>query len=122
MRRTTRATLAPSTATSVSLLAGCTDREGSDTDGKASLEVIAAFYPLEEAARGVGGDLVSGTSPTPPGQGPHDLELEPSRVGLSESADVVLHLGRGFRPQAEQSIEQAPDSLTRVVLLDEAPC
>jgi zinc transport system substrate-binding protein len=117
----TRASLVVLAATTASFVAGCGDSEGSDDEGKATLDVLAAFYPLEEAARGVGGDLVSVTSLTPPGQSPHDLELQPSQVGLFESSDVVLYLGRGFQPQVEQAIEQAPDSLERVDLLDDVP-
>jgi len=109
------------TATSL-LLAACGSDEGDNTAGEsadaASLSVIAAFYPLEEAARGVGGDLVSVTSLTPPGQGPHDLELQPAQLGVFEAADVAIFLGRGFQPQVEAAIAQAPDTLAAVDLLD----
>eukprot|EP01041_Mallomonas_annulata_P023847 gene23847-44448_t len=68
-RRFTRFPLVAVTATSI-LLAACGSDDADDTAGEgadaASLSVIAAFYPLEEAARGVGGDLVSVTSLTPP--------------------------------------------------------
>lgn len=109
------------TATSL-LLAACGSDEADNTAGEsadaASLSVIAAFYPLEEAARGVGGDLVSVTSLTPPGQGPHDLELQPAQLGVFEAADVAIFLGRGFQPQVEAAIAQAPDTLAAVDLLD----
>lgn len=120
-RRFARFPLVAVTATSI-LLAACGSDDADDTAAEgadaASLSVIAAFYPLEEAARGVGGDLVSVTSLTPPGQGPHDLELQPSQLGVFESADVAIYLGRGFQPQVEAAIEQAPDTLAGVDLLD----
>jgi len=103
-------------ATSV-LVASC----GSDEPAKSSdaaITVVAAFYPLEEAARGVGGDLVTVTDLTPPGQGPHDLELQPAQMGIFETADVAIYIGRGFQPQVEAAIANSPDSLTRLDLLD----
>lgn len=66
----------------------------------------------------MGGDLVSVTSLTPPGQGPHDLELQPAQLGVFEAADVAIFLGRGFQPQVEAAIAQAPDTLAAVDLLD----
>lgn len=120
-RRLVRFPLVALTATSL-LLAACGSNDADDTAGEGagapSLSVIAAFYPLEEAARGVGGDLVSVTSLTPPGQGPHDLELQPAQLGVFESADVAIFLGRGFQPQVEAAIAQAPDTLAAVDLLD----
>jgi len=103
-------------ATSV-LVASC----GSDEPAKSSdaaITVVTAFYPLEEAARGVGGDLVTVTDLTPPGQGPHDLELQPAQMGIFETADVAIYIGRGFQPQVEAAIANSPDSLTRLDLLD----
>lgn len=102
------------------LLAACgddgTDPDTADTAG--GLGVVAAFYPLAEAARGVGGDLVTVTDLTPPGQGPHDLELQPQQAATIEQADVALYLGRGFQPQVEDAVAGAPDGLVRVDLLD----
>ena len=80
--------------------------------------MLAAFYPLEEAARGVGGDLVNVVELTPPGQGPHDLELQPAQIGIFDSADVAIYLGRGFQPQVEAALEGSPDSLMPLDLLD----
>jgi zinc transport system substrate-binding protein len=118
-RRLTRSPLVALAATSILLAAcGSDDAEDDAADGATSLSVIAAFYPLEEAARGVGGDLASVTPLTPPGQGPHDLELQPAQLGVFESADVAIYLGRGFQPQVEAAIEQAPDTLAGVDLLD----
>lgn len=108
-------------AVSASLLAtscGSDESEGSDPGGSDStLTVLAAFYPLGEAARGVGGDLVDVTDLTPPGQGPHDLELQPAQMGAFEDADVAIYLGRGFQPQVEAALANSPESVTRLDLL-----
>jgi len=103
-------------ATSV-LVASCGSDEPTRSSN-ATITVVAAFYPLEEAARGVGGDLVTVTDLTPPGQGPHDLELQPAQMGIFETADVAIYIGRGFQPQVEAAIANSPDSLTRLDLLD----
>lgn len=100
------------------LVASC-GSDKPDTNSDTKIGVVTAFYPLEEAARGVGGDLVTVTDLTPPGQGPHDLELQPAQMGVFETADVAIYLGRGFQPQVEDAIANAPDSLTRLDLLDE---
>jgi len=80
--------------------------------------VLAAFYPLGEAARGVGGDLVSVIDLTPPGQGPHDLELRPAQMRAFETADVAIYLGRKFQPQVEAALAKSPARVTRLDLLD----
>lgn len=102
-------------------LAAC----GSDGSGRAGadgrLAVVAAFYPLEEAARGVGGELVDVVGLTPPGQGPHDLQLTAKQVESVRAADVALYLGRGFQPQVEDAVAAAPATTARVELLSSVP-
>lgn len=112
--------IAPSLLAATFLLIGsaCGD-DGADTESSADgLRVVAAFYPLAEVARGVGGDLVAVTDLTPPGQGPHDLELLPEQAGEIEDADVAVYLGRGFQPQVEDAMAGAPDGLVRLDVLD----
>lgn len=119
-RRHTRSSLIALAALSFPL-AACGSDDATitdDGDGATALSVIAAFYPIEEAARGVGGDLVSVTSLTPPGQGPHDLELQPAQLGVFESADIAIFLGRGFQPQVEAAIAESPDALVPLDLLE----
>lgn len=99
----------------VTVACGGGDAEDGDD---ARLRVVAAFYPLEEAARGVGGDLVTVTDLTPPGQGPHDLELQPRQAAEIEDADVVVYLGRGFQPHVDDAVAGAPDDVTALDLLD----
>jgi len=101
------------------LLVSCSGDEPAADDDDAAIAVVAAFYPLEEAARGVGGDLVTVTGLTPPGQGPHDLELQPAQMGIFETADVVIYIGRGFQPQVEAAIANTSNGVTRLDLLDE---
>jgi zinc transport system substrate-binding protein len=69
--------------------------------------VVAAFYPVDEAARRVGGDLVDVTNLTAPGVEPHDLELAPDQAEAIATADVVLYLGEGFQPAVQDAIGDA---------------
>ncbi len=82
------------------VLSACGNGAESADDGRP--RVLAAFYPLHEAARRVGGDLVSLTNLTPAGAEPHDLELSSRQVDRIEDADVVLYLGGGFQPALEK--------------------
>jgi zinc transport system substrate-binding protein len=94
------------------------DGDGTTSGGGAGLRVVTAFYPLEEAARGVGGELVSVTDLTGPGQGPHDLELKARQRTEINRAAVALYLGRGFQPQVEKAVAAAPASVRKVDLLE----
>jgi zinc transport system substrate-binding protein len=78
---------------------------GGAGDGRA--QVVAAFYPLFEAAQRVGGDLVQVRNLTPAGSEPHDLELNSRQVDQIEDAAVVVFLGRGFQPALEKAAERA---------------
>jgi zinc transport system substrate-binding protein len=87
------------TLIAIGALAGCGG--GSSADGRT---VVAAFYPLELAAREIGGDAITVENLTPPGVEPHDLELSGSDVRTIDDADVVLYLGSGFQPGLERAI------------------
>jgi zinc transport system substrate-binding protein len=91
------------TVLSLLVAGGCSAR--SSADGR--LTVVAAFYPLAEAATQVGGSLVYVENLTPPGVEPHDLELTPGAIADVQSADVVLYLGHGFAPAIEQAAADA---------------
>jgi periplasmic solute binding protein len=69
-------------------------------------KVSVAFYPLEYAATKVGGDKVSVTNLTLPGQEPHDLELSPQQIASLEEADLVVYL-KGFQPAVDKAVEQS---------------
>ena len=87
------------------LLAACSPNAASNPPG--SPTVVTAFYPIQEAARRVGGRSVNVVNLTPPGAEPHDLELTPDGVEQIQSADVVLYLGGGFQPAVEDALEGA---------------
>jgi zinc transport system substrate-binding protein len=85
----------------------CSPSDGSDEGSSGTLAVVAAFYPVQEAAERVGGDLVDVTNLTAPGVEPHDLELTPDQVEAIATADVVLYLGEGFQPAVEDALGDA---------------
>jgi zinc transport system substrate-binding protein len=87
------------------LVASCSPTEARSPSG--SPTVVAAFYPVQEAAQRVGGEAVEVVNLTPPGAEPHDLELTPSGVEQIQSADVVLYLGGGFQPAVEDALSGA---------------
>lgn len=79
--------------------AGCAS--GSDTSDDGRTEVVAAFFPLAEAARQAGAD-VNVIDLTPPGVEPHELELTTKQVDRILDADIVIVLGGGFQPAVEK--------------------
>ena len=54
---------------------------------------------------------------TPPGIGPHDLEVTPQQRGDIERADAVLYLGSGFQPQVEDTVAELGEDVETVDLL-----
>jgi zinc transport system substrate-binding protein len=81
--------------------------------------VVVGAYPLEEAAREVGGDRAQVTNLTPPGVEPHDLELAPDDVEAILTADVVVLVGGGFQTALEDVVGQASGVVVDV--LDAVP-
>ena len=80
---------------------------GGAGDGDGRPRVVAAFYPLYEAAQRVGGERVQVSNLTPAGSEPHDLELSSGQVDRIEDAAVVLFLGRGVQPALEKAAQRA---------------
>lgn len=78
-----------------------------DAAATSRIEVVAAFYPLAEAARRAGGEAVIVHDLTPAGAEPHDLELRPSDFARIAGADLVLYLGGGFQPALEDALRSA---------------
>lgn len=68
--------------------------------------VVAAFYPVAEAARQVAGGRIPVADLTPAGAEPHDLEVTAEQVDRIEDAAVVVVLGGGFQPSVEQAARQ----------------
>jgi zinc transport system substrate-binding protein len=98
-------------------LAACASDDDVTTAG-GRLRVVAAFYPLAEAARQVGGRRVEVVDLTPAGAEPHDLEVTPKQVDEVASAGVVLVMGHGFQPSVEDAARNT-DATT--VVLDHLP-
>jgi zinc transport system substrate-binding protein len=101
---------------SLMLLAGCGDDSSGDDPSRSGVEVVAAFYPLAEAAARVGGDPVDVTNLTSAGAEPHDLELTTGQVDAIEDAAVVFVMGDDFQPAVEDAAERRADNT--VVVLD----
>ena len=91
----------------VLLSVACAPSDTSQDGSPGTLSVVAAFYPVFEAAQRVGGDLVDVTNLTAPGVEPHDLELAPDQAEAIATADVVLYLGEGFQPAVQDAIGDA---------------
>ena len=100
--------LSPFAAAGVLALAAgacASETSANDTDGPASVDLVAAFYPLEFVANRVGGDHASVTNLAPPGAEAHDLELTPSQVADLDQADLVAFV-HGFQPAVDDAVEQ----------------
>jgi zinc transport system substrate-binding protein len=91
------------------LLVECDSSSSGSDDGTPS--IVASFYPLEEAASRVGGNLVTVENLTPPGVEPHDLELAPDDIETIANADVVVYLGGGFQPAVEDALAETEDAV-----------
>jgi len=117
-RRTTITTASLLVAASLggTLVACSDDGDTGNSDGR--LVVAAAFYPLAEIARTLGGDAVQVVTIVPPGEEAHEYEPTPKQLTALEDADVVLYLGDGFQPSVEKAIQNLPDSVVKLDLLE----
>jgi len=88
-------------------------------DGK--LVVAAAFFPIEEIVRRVGGSDVEVITLVPPGEEAHEYEPTPKQLTALSDADIVFYLGNGFQPGVEASLEALPRGVEVVDLLDTLP-
>jgi zinc transport system substrate-binding protein len=104
-------------ATALALaLAGTAAGCGSDdADDRGKVEVVAAFYPLAEAARQVGGARVEVADLTPAGTEPHDLEPTTDDVDQIEDADLVVIMGRNFQTAIEKVVERRDDDTLSIL-------
>lgn len=84
------------------MLCACGGAGATATDGR--VDVVASFYPLAFVAERVGGEHVSVTTLTGPGQEPHDLELTVRQTGELSDADLAVYL-RGFQPAVDEAVE-----------------
>lgn len=98
---------------------GCARHDSWPASTGDRVRVVAAFYPLAELARRVGGDDVAVVDLTPPGGEPHDVEITSSEVDRIEDADIAVEIGGGFQPAVEEATRRA--GLPRVDLLEKIP-
>lgn len=112
--------LAAVTASGAACSAESRDAAATATTGGARgpVEVVAAFYPIAEAVQQVGGDRVEVQNLTPPGGGPHDLQLTPKDAEAIAGADVVVFVSKGFQPQVEQAVAGLPAGVRALDVLD----
>ena len=98
-------------AAALVVLVGCStepatdsaDSTDSGTIEAGTIDVVAAFYPLEFVSERVGGDAVSVANLTPVGAEPHELELSARDAGHLQDADLVVYLS-GFAPALDDAI------------------
>jgi zinc transport system substrate-binding protein len=95
-------------------LAAC-GSDGPKITGK--VRVTTSFYPLQEAAQKIGGNLVQVTDLTPLGGEPHDLEPAAAAVQAMGSSNIVFSLGGGFQPAVEKAVAGLPSTVTKVDVL-----
>jgi zinc transport system substrate-binding protein len=116
MRRIVHDIAAAAAVVVFALLSSCaSDSPATAPSGKPV--VAAAFYPIEELVRSVGGDSVDIFTLVPPGQEAHDYEPTAQQVGKLQSAQVVFYLGDGFQPDVEKAVASLPDSVRKIDLL-----
>lgn len=96
----------------------CGGSDDGAADAPGAITVAAAFYPIEEAARAVGGERVEVTNLVPPGGAAHDLELSAEAAASVERADLLLYLGQGFQTSVEGAVANREESAPSVDLLD----
>lgn len=99
----------------VGVLAGPVGARASVGASPARVDVVAAFYPLAEAVRQVGGRYVHVVDVTPAGVEPHDLELTTDQVDRIQDARLVVVLGDDFQPALEKAARDR-DGATLVVV------
>jgi zinc transport system substrate-binding protein len=101
-RRTLSAVIAGLAALSATGLAACTTGSAA---APGTIDVVAAFYPLQFVSEQVGGGHVTVTNLAKPGAEPHDLELSARQVGRVSDAKVIVYL-KGFQPAVDDAVDQ----------------
>ncbi|MFG2471100.1 metal ABC transporter substrate-binding protein [Streptomyces canus] len=99
--------LIPAVAAAAALagLSACsTDSAAAGGTGK--FDVVASFYPMAFLAEQIGGDHVSVTSLTEPGQEPHDLEISAKQTAQLQESDAVLYL-KNLQPSVDDAVSQS---------------
>ena len=68
--------------------------------------VLATIFPLYDMAKGVAGGRAQVSLLLPPGANPHSWEPRPSDMLRIRDADVVIMVGAGLEPWAQELIRQ----------------
>ncbi|MFB9347085.1 metal ABC transporter substrate-binding protein [Streptomyces heliomycini] len=100
------AALAAVAALGLGTLTACSSDSAAAGDG-GTFDVVASFYPMAFLAEQIGGEHVSVTSLTEPGQEPHDLEISARQTARLEESDAALYL-KGLQPSVDEAIGQSP--------------
>lgn len=90
----------------------------SDEPASGTPVVAAAFAPIEEILRKVGGDEVQVVTIVPPGEEAHEYEPTAKDLQPLEQAGFVAYIGGGFQEGVEKAIDGLPESVRRIDLLD----
>ncbi|MFJ4786192.1 metal ABC transporter substrate-binding protein [Streptomyces sp. NPDC088794] len=93
------------TALGLGTLSACSGESAAaaNTD---KFDVVASFYPMAYLAEQIGGDRVSVTSLTQPGQEPHDLEISAQQTARLQETDAVLYL-KNLQPSVDDAVSQS---------------
>lgn len=92
-------------AGALAALSACsTDSAAAGDTGR--FDVVASFYPMAFLAEQIGGDHVSVTSLTEPGQEPHDLEISAKQTAQLQESDAVLYL-KNLQPSVDDAVAQS---------------
>lgn len=103
------------TSVTIALICGCAAGARDKSSGKPV--IAAAFSPIEEILRSVGGDAIDVVTLVPPGEEAHEYEPSAQQMGDLQSAQIVFYLGGGFQPNVEKAIDALPDSVRKIDLL-----
>lgn len=103
----------------LALTACSSERSAFPDDGKEN--IVASFFPLAEAVRGVRGMDSRVVDLTPPGVEPHDLEIDNRQVERIEDADYVVLLEGDFQPAVERAARRAKGKVIRIPVEGDDP-
>ncbi|MGP4045084.1 metal ABC transporter substrate-binding protein [Streptomyces sp. 2A115] len=99
--------VAAATALGLGALSACSsESDAADSKSSGKLDVVASFYPMQYLAEQIGGDHVSVTNLTEPGQEPHDLEISAKQTAQLQEADAVLYL-KNLQPAVDDAVAQS---------------
>ncbi|MET9154268.1 metal ABC transporter substrate-binding protein [Streptomyces griseoflavus] len=104
-RHISTAALAAVTALGLGGLTACSS-DSSAAGNTDKFDVVASFYPMAFLAEQIGGEHVSVTSLTQPGQEPHDLEISAKQTARLQDSDAALYL-KGLQPTVDEAIGQS---------------